>query len=95
MFVVRAGAVGRNEKFLCRLTQLAVTKEKPNAKIEPGVWQLKSKLLYQRDLRGFDNFSGFYAACAYFDPAVAAGRQLNTDGLKIRIEPAPGLIIRV
>lgn len=59
-----------------------------------GIWQPNEELASQ-SLRSFDNFSGLDAAGADLQFAVAARRQLNANGLKIRFEPPPGLIVRV
>jgi hypothetical protein len=53
------------------------------------------KRLKLKELRGFDNFSGFYAAGANLLAAVAACRQLYANRLKIRVEAAPGLVVCV
>jgi len=60
-----------------------------------GVWQLKQLAVSQINLSSFDNFTGFYAACADLHPAVAAGRQLDADRLKIRVEPPSRFIVSV
>jgi hypothetical protein len=59
------------------------------------VWQLKQLAVSQIDLSSFDNFTGFYTACADFHPPVAAGGQLNADRLKIRVEPPSRFIVSV
>jgi hypothetical protein len=46
-------------------------------------------------LRSFNNFSRFDALCAHLHPAVAAAGQLDADGLQVRVEAAPGLIVCV
>lgn len=47
------------------------------------------------DLSGLDDFAGFNAAGADLHPAVAARWELNSNGLKVRIEPPSRLVICV
>ena len=68
------------------------TIRKPNAFSAFG--NLKNSWRF-KDLRSFDNFTGLDAAGAHLHLAIATGRQLNADRLKIRLEAPPGLVIRV
>lgn len=61
---------------------------------ENDVWQLIQNLRSLK-LGGFDNFSRLDAAGASFDSAVSSSRELNPDGLQIRIEPASSLVVSV
>jgi hypothetical protein len=65
--------------------------KKPN----PEVWQPKIKSVTQRNLRGFDNFTGFNAARADLHPAVCTGRKLNANRLQVGIKTPTGLIVGV
>jgi hypothetical protein len=60
-----------------------------------GIRQLKETFDTQINLRSFDNFARFNAAGAHLHPAIAARRELNTDGLQVRIEAAARLVISV
>ncbi len=58
-----------------------------------GNQKLGRSLKYE--LRGLNDLSGLDAACASFYSSGAAGRQLNPNRLKIRIETTSSLIVRV
>jgi hypothetical protein len=58
-------------------------------------WQLKTRSVTQRKLRGFDNFAGFDAAGAHLHTTVASVRQLNAYRLQVRIETPTGLVVGV
>ena len=60
-----------------------------------ATWQLKVKAKSQRMLRSFNDLTGLDASRAYFHPAIAASRELNADGLQIRVKTASGLVISV
>ena len=60
-----------------------------------AIWQLMIRAKSQRMLRSFNDFTGLDASRAYFHPAIAASRQLNADGLQIRVKTASGLVISV
>jgi hypothetical protein len=71
-------------------------KQKKGQTIEnSSVWQLKRLGVSQITLRSFDNFAGFYAACADLHPPVAASGQLDTNRLEIRIEPPSRFVVSV
>jgi len=59
------------------------------------VGQLKIEVLFLKDLRRFENFAAFNTAGANFLPSIAAGGQLNTNRLQIRIKPAARFVVRV
>jgi hypothetical protein len=46
-------------------------------------------------LRSFYDLARFYALCAHFHSAIAAARQLDTNGLQIGVKAASGLVISV
>ena len=46
-------------------------------------------------LRSFNNLARFDAFGAYLHPAVAARRQLDANGLQIRVKAASGLVVCV
>ena len=60
-----------------------------------GVWQPIEKLATQTELSSFDNFSGFNAASAYLHPSISSRRELDPDGLKIRVETPPRFVVSV
>jgi hypothetical protein len=60
-----------------------------------GTWQLKITAKSQRMLRSFNDLARLDAPCAHFHPGVSARRQLNADGLQVRVKAASGLVISV
>jgi hypothetical protein len=46
-------------------------------------------------LRSLNDLARLDASCAHFHPGVSARRQLNADGLQVRVKPASGLVISV
>jgi hypothetical protein len=69
-------------------------KEKPNA-LFTGVWQPKVLTKSQINSSRFNDLAGFNTAGTNFHSPVAAGRELDPDGLEIRVKSPSCLIVSV
>ena len=81
-----------------RLASGRIAKEKSDGEINSDIRRTifkfnKSKNLHL--LNGFDNFSGFDAACANLHPPVVAVIQTNTDGLQVWFKAATSTVVGV
>ena len=66
-----------------------------NALVNRAFGNQRSRLYLYKALRRFDDLARFDTAGTDLHTSVAAGRELDPNGLKIRVETSPGLIVSV